>query len=87
MARSRNWTGIVSHGNRSAFERLKTYYQRAEPVCPECGHEYEEGAWTAETDGAGVVYRHTCPSCGAERAHSVRFGDRGSSREWVEGRE
>jgi predicted RNA-binding Zn-ribbon protein involved in translation (DUF1610 family) len=77
---------MASHGNRSPFERLKSYYQRAEPVCPACGYEDEEGGWTAETDGSGVVYRHTCPSCGAEREYSVQFTDRETAHERVERR-
>lgn len=75
---------MASHGTRSPFERLRTYYQRAEPVCRACGYEEEEGGWTAETDGSGVVYRHACPSCGAEREHRVQFTDRDPARGRIE---
>lgn len=71
---------MVSESGRSPFERLRAHYDHELSVCPACGHEDEEGGWTAETDGAGVVYRHVCPSCGAEQEHKLQLSDRETAR-------
>lgn len=56
---------------RSPMERLKSFYDHEELVCPECGHEDDDGSWRSETDGHEVHYFHECPSCGAVREHSM----------------
>ncbi|MFB6107574.1 MAG: HVO_0649 family zinc finger protein [Haloplanus sp.] len=58
--------------DRSPLEHLRTYYDDAERVCPDCGHEDESGGWRCETDGSVVHYRHRCPGCGAVREHTLR---------------
>lgn len=60
---------------RSPFERMTTYMDDADLVCPDCGYEDEEGSWTAETNGDTVLYRHLCPSCGSVRKRTFELGD------------
>ncbi len=66
---------MTSDESRTALERLKTYYDHEELVCPECGYEDEEGSWEGETDGSVVEYYHECPSCSAVREHTLDLHD------------
>ncbi|WP_435074541.1 HVO_0649 family zinc finger protein [Halorubrum sp. HHNYT27] len=77
---------MTSHQPRSPFERLKEHYDHAELVCQECGFEDEAGTWEASTDGATIVYHHTCPKCGAERVHSLKLSDSDAAREHAQKR-
>lgn len=49
------------------FERMASHMEHEDLVCPECGHEDEDGSWQARTSGEEVHYSHVCPSCGAIR--------------------
>lgn len=67
---------MESAGDRSPMERLKQYYDHEELVCPECGHEDENGNWKSETNGSEVHYTHECPCCGAVREHTMDLAAR-----------
>ncbi|WP_276258556.1 HVO_0649 family zinc finger protein [Haloglomus litoreum] len=64
--------------DRSPMERLQSYYDDEELVCPECGFEDDPGSWESETDGRQVHYHHECPSCGAVREHTLDLPADGS---------
>lgn len=49
------------------FERLRSVFDERDLLCPECGHEDEDGGWRAETNGKHVRYRHVCPRCDTRR--------------------
>lgn len=57
--------------NQSPIERLRSYYDEEELVCPDCGYEDDPGSWEGETDGNQVHYFHECPGCGAVREHTM----------------
>lgn len=78
---------MASKGSRSPFERLREHYDHEELVCHECGFEDAEGAWDATSDGADIVYRHTCPKCGAERQHRMELATHTAAEEHVEHRQ
>ena len=59
----------------SAFDRLRSRYDREDLMCPACGYQDDEGRWLAATSGERVRYRHVCPSCGNIRSREFRFGD------------
>jgi predicted RNA-binding Zn-ribbon protein involved in translation (DUF1610 family) len=58
----------------SALDRLRERFDADDATCPECGYE-DEGGWRAATTGDRVVYRHLCPSCGAQRTRTLRLRD------------
>lgn len=64
---------MVQHGERSALEQLKRYYEHEELVCTECGFEDESGSWESRTNGGVVQYHHECPSCRAVREHTINL--------------
>jgi tRNA(Ile2) C34 agmatinyltransferase TiaS len=66
---------MATDGPPTAFSGLAAYYDRTEPVCPECGYRDDDGGWVGETDGRRVHYRHACPSCDAVRERTVRLGE------------
>ena len=77
---------MTSNGTRSPFERLRAHYDHDELVCRECGFEDEAGTWEAATDGATIVYHHTCPKCGAEREHRLEVSSPDVARDHAQKR-
>lgn len=68
----------MTHGDEegaSPFEHLTIHMDDVDLVCPDCGYEDEEGNWSAETNGATVLYRHLCPSCGSIRKRTFDLSD------------
>ncbi|MFB6165792.1 MAG: HVO_0649 family zinc finger protein [Haloarculaceae archaeon] len=63
----------VSHS--TPFGRLKRHYEDDDMVCPECGHEDEDGGWQTETNGRRIDFRHVCPSCGDIRVRTLKLGE------------
>jgi predicted RNA-binding Zn-ribbon protein involved in translation (DUF1610 family) len=62
----------ISRGT-SPLDRLRAHYDEVDAICPECGFEDLDGAWTAGAAGRRVEYVRECPSCGATRRRTVRF--------------
>lgn len=58
---------------RTPIERLRRRYETTDTKCPDCGYVDEEGNWTSGSNGGRIVYRHVCPSCGADREHVFRL--------------
>lgn len=58
----------------TTLDRLRNRYERTEKKCPDCGYVDRNGNWESETDGKKIVYRHVCPSCGADRTHTFDLG-------------
>ncbi|WP_284009155.1 HVO_0649 family zinc finger protein [Haloarcula pelagica] len=57
-------------GGSSPLARIQNRYEGTKKKCPECGFVDEAGNWDSRTNGGKIVYRHTCPSCDAEREHT-----------------
>ncbi|MFC7186188.1 HVO_0649 family zinc finger protein [Halorubrum yunnanense] len=63
----------LSHGGRSAFERLRARLGEGSHACEECGFVDDASEWEAATSGATVEYRRECPSCGTEHVRRYRL--------------
>lgn len=55
------------------LDRMRRRYEETDTKCPACGYVDGERNWTNRTDGRRIVYRHVCPSCGADREHVFRL--------------
>jgi len=63
----------LSHGGRSAFERLRSRLDERSHACDACGFVDDACEWEASTSGATVEYRRECPSCGTEHVRRYRL--------------
>ena len=60
-------------GGNTPLDRLRRRYETTETKCTDCGYVDDESNWTSGTNGREIVYRHVCPSCGADREHTFRL--------------
>jgi len=58
----------------TGFERLKSYYDAEERVCPTCGYAEDDAEWDVIAERGGVRYERACPSCGVVHSHVINRG-------------